>query len=214
MMKKVVIGLRLQYVPYALGAALLSAISLLLPLVTAEGASVSILSAVRSSLSAAAPGEAILLILAAAFAVISLILGLLSFFRPGKLTVRLWVLSAALQAACFLILLFAGKGIVDGLGLISGGFLVRSFGLGYWIALVMSFLGLTLVMMAAKINVGYIVLTLLSIIWLFPILWIFLTAFRYEGGFYVGYFIPKRLTFRNFVNLFSNSSVLPFGSSA
>ena len=44
-MKKVVIGLRLQYVPYALGASLLSVIALFLPLVTAEGKSVSILSA-------------------------------------------------------------------------------------------------------------------------------------------------------------------------
>lgn len=212
MMKKVVIGLRLQYVPYALGASLLSVIALFLPLVTAEGKSVSIFSAALKSFSAAsAPDESIILILAAVAAVVGLVLGLLSFLRPGKLTVRLWLCAAIVQTACFVILLFAGKGLVDGLGLISGGFMVRSFGLGYWIALLMSFVGLTLVMMTAKINVGYIVLTILSIIWLFPILWIFLTAFRYEGGFYVGYFIPKRFTFQNFINLFSNSSVLPFG---
>jgi arabinogalactan oligomer/maltooligosaccharide transport system permease protein len=211
-MKKVVIGLRLQYVPYALGASLLSVIALFLPLVTAEGKRVSIFSAALKSFSAAsAPGESIILILAAVAAVVGLVLGLLSFLRPGKLTVRLWLCAAIVQTACFVILLFAGKGLVDGLGLISGGFMVRSFGLGYWIALLMSFVGLTLVMMTAKINVGYIVLTILSIIWLFPILWIFLTACRYEGGFYVGYFIPKRFTFQNFINLFSNSSVLPFG---
>jgi arabinogalactan oligomer/maltooligosaccharide transport system permease protein len=51
----------------------------------------------------------------------------------------------------------------------------------------------------------------LGVIWLFPILWIVLTAFRAEQGYYVGYFIPHGFTFDNFIKLFNNQSVLPFG---
>ena len=46
---------------------------------------------------------------------------------------------------------------------------------------------------------------------MFPILWIILTALRAEQGYYVGYFFPHKLTLQNFINLFSNESVLPFG---
>ncbi|MBQ6407095.1 MAG: ABC transporter permease subunit [Butyrivibrio sp.] len=65
-------------------------------------------------------------------------------------------------------------------------------------------------MNVTKTNVGYIALTILGVIWLFPILWIVLTAFRAEQGYYVGYFIPKGFTFDNFINLFTNNNVLPF----
>ena len=212
MMKKDVIGLRKQYLPLALGASALGVIALFLPLVSLNGESVSILSAVFAALSAAnAPGSAPVLVITAALAVLSLVLGVVSFLRPSKLCVRIWAAAAALETVFVAILMPAGKSIVDGLGLVSGSFLVRNFGLGYWISFVMAFAALILVMMTAKINVGYIVLTILSIIWLFPILWIVLTAFRQESGFYVGYFIPKNFTVQNFINLFTNESVLPFG---
>ncbi|MBP3887764.1 MAG: sugar ABC transporter permease [Cellulosilyticum sp.] len=50
----------------------------------------------------------------------------------------------------------------------------------------------------------YIILTVLSIIWLFPILWIVLTSFRAEGTANVPYFIPKSYTLKNYVSLFTN----------
>ncbi|MGT2926199.1 sugar ABC transporter permease [Streptococcus cuniculipharyngis] len=52
----------------------------------------------------------------------------------------------------------------------------------------------------------YTILSILSIIWLFPILWIFLTSFRGEGAAYVSYLIPKTWTLANYAQLFSNSS--------
>jgi arabinogalactan oligomer/maltooligosaccharide transport system permease protein len=60
------------------------------------------------------------------------------------------------------------------------------------------------------INVGYIVLTILGVMWMFPVLWILLTSLRAEQGYYVGYFFPKHLTLKNFYDLFHNSAV-PFG---
>lgn len=52
----------------------------------------------------------------------------------------------------------------------------------------------------------YIVLIVLSVIWLFPILWVILTSFRGEGAMSVNYIIPKTYTFENYKMLFSNSS--------
>lgn len=212
MKNKLVIGLRVQYLPFALGASALGFIALFLPIVSANGEGASVFSAAMAALSASpAPGASWILITAVLFAVLSLALGLLSFLKPGKLCVRLWVVAAALETVFMAMLMLAGKSVIDGLGLVSTPFLVRNFGIGYWLGLIVAFVSLALAMMAAKINTGYIVLTILSVIWLFPILWIIITAFRAESGFYVGYFIPKGFTVKNFINLFTNPSVLPFG---
>ncbi|WP_427814859.1 sugar ABC transporter permease (plasmid) [Enterococcus sp. 22-H-5-01] len=52
----------------------------------------------------------------------------------------------------------------------------------------------------------YIILIVLSIIWLFPILWVVLTSFRGEGAMSVNYIIPKTYTLRNYKMLFGNHS--------
>ncbi|RKV87428.1 MAG: sugar ABC transporter permease, partial [Streptococcus sp.] len=44
----------------------------------------------------------------------------------------------------------------------------------------------------------YILLTVLAVIWLIPIIWIFLTSFRGEGANAVPYFFPKTYTFNNY----------------
>lgn len=56
----------------------------------------------------------------------------------------------------------------------------------------------------------YILLVVLSIIWLFPIVWVVLTSFRGEGAAYVSYFIPKTWTFANYAKLFTQNT-FPFG---
>ena len=50
----------------------------------------------------------------------------------------------------------------------------------------------------------------LAVIWLIPILWIFLTSFRGEGANAVPYFFPKTYTFNNYIKLFT-SDAYPFG---
>lgn len=56
----------------------------------------------------------------------------------------------------------------------------------------------------------YILLIVLSVIWLFPIAWVVLTSFRAEGTAFVNYFIPKTWTFDNYTKLFTQST-FPFG---
>lgn len=60
-----------------------------------------------------------------------------------------------------------------------------------------------------NLSLVYLILALLSIIWLFPIVWVVLTSFRGEGTAFVNYFIPKTFTLDNYTKLFSNSS-FPF----
>lgn len=52
----------------------------------------------------------------------------------------------------------------------------------------------------------YVLLTVLSVIWLFPIVWIVLTSFRAEGGAFVPYIIPKQFTLDNYKVLLTNAS--------
>ncbi|AND79133.1 sugar ABC transporter permease [Streptococcus pantholopis] len=61
-----------------------------------------------------------------------------------------------------------------------------------------------------RLALVYLLLTVLSIIWLFPIAWVVLSSFRGEGTAYVNYFIPKTWTFENYTKLF-NQNVFPFG---
>lgn len=65
--------------------------------------------------------------------------------------------------------------------------------------------------MKKKINLPVnIVLILLVIVWIFPIFWLILTAFRGEPGQFVSYIFPKEYTLDNFKYLFKNNPDFPF----
>ncbi len=65
-----------------------------------------------------------------------------------------------------------------------------------------------------KKNVGnffvHVMLAVLSIIWLTPVFWVFITSFRKEKGSYVSTFFPKGYTLNNYVKLFTDTSILDF----
>lgn len=60
-----------------------------------------------------------------------------------------------------------------------------------------------------RLGLTYVLLTILSIAWLFPIAWVILTSFRGEGTAFVGYIIPKTFTLDNYAKLFNNEA-FPF----
>ena len=60
-----------------------------------------------------------------------------------------------------------------------------------------------------RLSLTYLLLTLLSIAWLFPIAWVVLTSFRGEATAFVGYIIPKTFTLDNYAKLFNNEA-FPF----
>lgn len=204
-MKKTIIGLNLKWFPAALVASFMGVLGLFLPYASVRGANLSYLDLLGKY-----QGTGILVFIAVVFSVVTTVCGCINFLHPSKLGMRLMAVTGAAETTAFTVLLFASKGMIDAQGSLPDVFLVKNFGAGYWICLIAAYVTLVFTMKTAKIHVGYIVLTILSVIWLFPILWIVLTSFREETGYYVGYFIPKGFTLDNYKNLFTNTSVLPF----
>ena len=56
----------------------------------------------------------------------------------------------------------------------------------------------------------YIVLVIISLIWLIPFVYLVLHSFRAEPGAYVPYIIPKSFTFDNYIRLFKNEEPFKF----
>ncbi|WP_242838832.1 sugar ABC transporter permease [Butyrivibrio sp. FCS006] len=210
MMNKTVIGLKLEYFLRALVAVILSFISLLIPFTSKEAGSKNMISTALSLLSADGAAKiSFFLYLAVILTVASLVLGVISYFKTGVKIVKAWMFVQIFATFFWTTLLFAVKIILEEGG-IEDNFLLKSAGIGFWTGFVTAYCSLVFIMKLAEVNVGYIVLTILGVMWMFPILWILLTALRAEQGYYVGYFFPKHLTLKNFYDLFHNSAV-PFG---
>lgn len=56
----------------------------------------------------------------------------------------------------------------------------------------------------------HVLLTVLSVIWLFPIVWIILVSFKKEKGSYMSTIFPKEFWFGNYKKLFTDTNVLNF----
>jgi len=122
-------------------------------------------------------------------------------------------ISALLSLTVFLfaslsaiVILFTVTSAVNASGLIEGKLLVRFLGSGYWSYFIFSFTGLVFSMLTCRISPGYIVLTVLSVIWLVPIAWIVMISFRAEPGSYTSYFFPKKFTLDNYITLLTDNS--------
>ncbi|SFN67693.1 arabinogalactan oligomer / maltooligosaccharide transport system permease protein [Pseudobutyrivibrio sp. UC1225] len=210
-MKKAVIGLNIKYFTRAVVFGILQFICLFLPYVNIEGSkhnffhmtSMLIHTEGGSKLNVAVYGTIVFTILSFGFVVVNLI-------SKSKVKVQIWQCLQAINTVAITVLLFSTKTIVEKAGL-ARGFLNKDLGLGYYGGFIFAFLTLIFVMKLNETNTGYIVLTIMGIIWMFPILWILLTALRAEQGYYVGYFFPKGLTLSNFTKLFAKDSVIPFG---
>lgn len=210
-MEKTVIGLNRKYFKPAFFASVLGLLSLVCPFLKVEGESLRSAAVLMKLMNAGKTGGMTIVLLVSIVAAVAVILlAGINFIKPSVLMTRVWIAAGAVWTATTVVLMFGTKSMVDGAGILSAAFLVKNFGCGYWIGLAASFVGLFFTMKTAKMNPGYIVLVILSVIWLFPILWIVLTAFREEQGYYVGYFMPKGFTLNNFIQLFSEDSVIPF----
>ena len=56
----------------------------------------------------------------------------------------------------------------------------------------------------------YIVLIIISLVWLIPFIYLLLQSFRAEPGAYTDYIIPKSFTFDNYIKLFKNEPPFQF----
>lgn len=212
MVEKNVIGINTKQKKNALISALVTLVCTFLPFAGVGGSSKMLWAVSFAVLGSGKAGflEYLYLILAIMI-VVSAVLGCFVFIRPSIHWIRVWIVIQALATTFVTILLFGSKGVFDRSGIFDDKFMVKNFGIGFWLILIASYVTLQAAMKTIKVHPGYIVLVILSVIWLFPILWIILTAFRAESGYYVGYFFPKGLTLDNFKKLFSNDAVIPFG---
>jgi arabinogalactan oligomer/maltooligosaccharide transport system permease protein len=209
-MKKTVIGLNLEGHLQAVAASVLSFIALFLPFARLEDSSTSVFGLALNALAKDISALYLILFGTVLFTTAAAAVGVISHVKTSVTVVKIQQHLQALAAAFWALMMFSTKAMLKAAGLAEG-FLNRDLAFGYWIGLIFALAALVLVMRVTKTNVGYIALTVLGVIWLFPIIWIVLTAFRAEQGYYVGYFIPHGFTLDNFINLFTNQSVLPFG---
>lgn len=56
----------------------------------------------------------------------------------------------------------------------------------------------------------YILLTILSVIWLIPLAWLLITSFRAEPGAYTPYIMPKAYTIDNYVKLLTDTQLFNY----
>lgn len=198
--------LRLNLVSLAMIAALLMAASLLLPwLNTLQLEGQKSYSAVQL-LSAPFLKLLPLVIAAAASAAIAI----LAVLRPRK---GLLILLAAALAASVLAGVYAlltAKETADATGLLAQPFMVRDLSLGIWVFLGLAIVALFLTLSAMREPTEYIILTVMASVWLLPIIWLVLTAFRQEPGAYTTYLLPKNYTADNFTRLFTETSQFNF----
>ncbi len=210
-MDKKVIGLNLEHYDKALCGSIVGAASLFLPYAAKDGTSLSL---AKTALSLPGEGKVTFFVCVVWVLVLtgllSAICAIYSRFRTGVGSVKLCRNLQALNTLSFTLMLFVSKYVLTESCLLNG-FLNRNLSFGYFLGLIASYFTLISFMKTTKTDRGYILLTILGVIWLFPVLWILLTALRKEQGYYVGYFFPHALTFQNFVELFSHPSVLPFG---
>ena len=56
----------------------------------------------------------------------------------------------------------------------------------------------------------YIILSVMSVLWLLPVVWLLLSALREESGAYTTYILPKGYTIHNFTRLFTETELFNF----
>lgn len=56
----------------------------------------------------------------------------------------------------------------------------------------------------------HLLLTVLSVIWIFPIFWVVLLSFRQQKGQYITSFWPKQFTLNNYTKLFTETAIFNF----
>lgn len=215
-MSKNLIGLNVKLLKKIPIVGLLLMISILLPFIEipSEGIKVSGIKILLETINRFDHGNSLVILCTLLMIGVSylcmLITSVLLTVKPSKNSVKFSIFTYIYSFTCSVILMFTVTKVINTSGILSIKFLVKYLSFGYWILFLGSLIGLVLSLRAAKINPGYIVLIILSIVWLFPIVWIVMTSFRGESGSYTSYFLPKELTFKNYIVLLTDSSKFPY----
>lgn len=143
-------------------------------------------------------------------AVAALITAVLQFLKPNKKLVLLHSITLIASVILSVKFVLTAKETADATGLIENGFMIKSLSMGLWLFQIIALAALFMSLSAMHEPVEYIVLTIMASIWLLPIIWLLLTAFRLEPGAYTPYLLPKNYTFDNFSRLFTETQQFNF----
>ena len=113
---------------------------------------------------------------------IILVSSIIAFLRPGKKILYFMIGMYSLELFGYVVSLLSFKTTIDASKFFEVGFLVKYLSMGYWLTFLLVLIGLILTMRSAKVSPGYIVLTVMATIWLFPTAWLVISSFRSEGG--------------------------------
>ncbi len=140
----------------------------------------------------------------------ALLLAGLSNLRPrkGLLILTAVALSASIVSGVYALL--TAKETADASGLLTQPFMVKDLGMGFWAYMALAVVALFMTLSSMREPVEYIILTVMASVWLLPIVWLVLTAFRQEPGAYTPYLLPKNYTTDNFTRLFTETSQFNF----
>lgn len=138
------------------------------------------------------------------------VLSMLALTIRKKALVIPTALSFVAATLALVYVLLRAKTTVDASGLYTTPFLIRHLGMGVWVWLALSFIAQFVALSAMREPVEYIVLSLMGSVWLLPILWLVVTAFRQEPGAYTPYLLPKGYTLQNFTRLFTETQQFNF----
>jgi arabinogalactan oligomer/maltooligosaccharide transport system permease protein len=212
-MKKNIIGLNMKYRNIIPFFAFLLMLSLFLPYISIQGEQIrvsgfqivqkAILMIMEEKLSLKLSLTVILVLLPPFLVCIS---SIFIFLIRNKSVVKASIITFIISALCAVIILFTVTKSINASGLMPVKFQIKYLGIGYWIFFIAGFSGIVVSMKAAKINSGYIILCIMSVVWLFPIAWIILISFRAAPGSYTSYFWPKEFTLKNYIVLLTDNS--------
>ena len=138
--------------------------------------------------------------------VLLLITGLVMIFKPSKALAKTIFFVNIIYILTTTSLMLGFKTHIDSWQILNSEFLIKDLSIGYWLSIIIGAINLIIIMKYLKINIGYIVLVVMSLMWLFPIIYIFLNSLRMEGSFYVSYFIPKKFGFGNYSKVITDTS--------
>ncbi|MCL2234056.1 MAG: ABC transporter permease subunit [Firmicutes bacterium] len=193
---------------WALVFACIFAVSLILPFISGNGEVVLMAVAFGQFLSNGQLAGVLILI-----ALVGVIVGsrLIVFSkRKGVLALVGTALGAIGVIAAFMTL-FTIKEASDYVGYVGGNFLMRNLNVAWYVFFLASLGTLFFSLRVVKIDTAYILITALCVIWIIPILWIFVNSFRVDPGQYSPYFFPREWTIRNYLTLFSDTERFRFG---
>lgn len=145
-----------------------------------------------------------------AMAVIAMALASFSTLRPSKALLLGVAAALSLSIITGIYAVLTAKESADATGLLIQPFMIRDIGPGLWLCLILAVIGLFLCLSAMREPTEYIILTVMASVWLLPIIWLVLTAFRQEPGAYTTYLLPKNYTADNFTRLFTETSQFNF----